>query len=368
MQKEYLFVPDHDGNIARLEITGWSGSGTTAKPSVPVEKIKKFVTPEYLKQDIKTAGGVTWKASFITSMEFDYAGNLVTTAGKGNHTAPQDIVIYTMPYPDRVNAQEIQAPNSCRYIPERISQTYNEHANIVGLYTEGGVHAGKSVGLDVYRPMMKGSFNTICLPFSMTATQIAASPYKDATIMKYTGASYREQNGEGMVDFNFEEVTEIAAGEPYLIQLPAATTIRGIVRFEPTVQVKLTKAEPVEKAMSNITGAAAPLNSQATYQGIIDQKTWSEADKDLYPVYLLTDNNRLGEVLTYGDMYGFRGYFRTTNIPTSTKCNISSRKPVVTGLVDHKGRPVNIEKYVREGRVYIRVGESLYTITGEKVE
>lgn len=369
VQKEYLFVPDHDGNIARLEITGWSGSGTTAKPSVPVDKIKKFVTPEYLKKDIKTAGGVTWRASFITSMEFDYAGNLVTTAGKGNHNAPQDIVIYTMPYPDRVNAQEIQAPNSCRYIPERISQTYNEHAEVVSLYTEGGIFAGKSVGLDIYRPMMTNMFNTICLPFSMTASQIASSPYAGATILKYTGASYREQNGEGMVDFNFDQVSEIVAGEPYLIQLGKDQAVRGIVRFEPSVQVKLTTSTPTDKntVMGAIAGEKAPANSQATYQGVIDMKTWSEADYDLFPVFLLTDNNRLGEVHTYGDMYGLRGYFRTTNIPTGAKYSISSRKPVVTGLVDHKGRPVNIEKYVREGRVYIRAGETLYTLDGKRL-
>jgi hypothetical protein len=97
-------------------------------------------------------------------------------------------------------------------------------------------------------------------------------------------------------------------------------------------------------------------------------KTWSADDIDLFPIFLLTDNNRLGEVRTYGDMYGLRGYFRTTNIPTSAKYNISSRKPATTGLVDHKGRPVNIEKFLHEGRVYIRVGESLYTLAGEKVE
>lgn len=363
VQKEYLFIPDHDGNIARLEITGWSGSGTTAKPTIPIANITKLITPEYLKGTRAVVTGVTWKTSFITSMEFDYAGNLVTTAGKGNHDAPQDIVIYTMPYPDRVNAQEIQAPNSCRYIPERISQTYDEHNIVIDPY----VVSGKSCGLDVYRPMMKGSFNTICLPFSMTAEQIAQSPYAGATIMRYAGASYRTQDGEGMVDFNFEPVTAITAGEPYLIQLPETSAIRGIVRFEPDVAVKLSINQPANKPMQAIAGTDAPQNSQATYQGIIDMKTWSADDIDLFPIFLLTDNNRLGEVRTYGDMYGLRGYFRTTNIPTSAKYNISSRKPATTGLVDHKGRPVDVEKFVREGRAYIRVGETLYTLDGQKV-
>jgi hypothetical protein len=171
------------------------------------------------------------------------------------------------------------------------------------------------------------------------------------------------------VDFNFDQVSEIVAGEPYLIQLGKDQEVRGIVRFEPSVQVKLTTSTPTDKntVMGAIAGEKAPANSQATYQGVIDMKTWSEADYDLFPVFLLTDNNRLGEVHTYGDMYGLRGYFRTTNIPTGAKYSISSRKPVVTGLVDHKGRPVNIEKYVREGRVYIRAGETLYTLDGKRL-
>ena len=45
-----------------------------------------------------------------------------------------------------------------------------------------------------------------------------------------------------------------------------------------------------------------------------------------------------------------------------TVCNMDSRIAV---LVD--GKVVNVEKLIREGRVYIRAGETLYTITGEVV-
>lgn len=362
--KEYVYVVNHEGNIVVFQITGWATVAAGAQPIL--SHIMTLVTPADTKAtQMATKTGFTsqpWHTACITSMEFDYAGNLITTTGTGNHNTPQDLLLYTMPY-DRVNAQEIQAPNSCRYIPERISQTYNKHHIVIDPY----VVSGKSCGLDVYRPMMKGSFNTICLPFSMTAEQIAQSPYAGATIMRYAGASYRTQDGEGMVDFNFEPVTAITAGEPYLIQLPETSAIRGIVRFEPDVAVKLSTNQPANKPMQAIAGTDAPQNSQATYQGIIDMKTWSADDIDLFPIFLLTDNNRLGEVRTYGDMYGLRGYFRTTNIPTSAKYNISSRKPATTGLVDHKGRPVDVEKFVREGRAYIRVGETLYTLDGQKV-
>ena len=186
--------------------------------------------------------------------------------------------------------------------------------------------------------------------------------------MEYTGASYRMQNGEGMVDLNFEQVTKITAGEPYLIQLGTDNQgkdkkITGIVRFN---QIRFATTTPDPKDLKNVTGITLSPEPKAMYQGIFNKKSdWD--DEDL-PALILVDQNRLAEVFSSGTMQGFRGYFRVTNMPSGTIYNISSRKPIATGLVDHKGRPINIDKYLREGRVYIRVGDSLYTLTGEKVE
>ena len=366
VQKEYLFIPNHDGNIARLEITGWSGSGTTATPSVPVDKIKIFTTPEYLKTDKPVVTGVTWHTSFITSMEFDYAGNLVTTAGKGNHDAPQSIVIYTMPYPDRVNAQEIQAPNSCGHIVERMSQTYNDHNRVISQYIDGGYRNGKNCSVDFYRPMLTGSYNTICLPFSLNATQLASSPYKGATIMKYTGAEYQQVNEEDMVYLNFEQVSEIVAGEPYLIQLASGKSIKNVERFK---DVKVTAPAPEEKTATAITNCP---QATAYYQGIFDLKlksTWHNADgESILPILILLDQNTLGEVAYPGDMKGFRAYFKVDGLPLGTQAAIVAKKDAPTGLYDAAGNAVDIMKYVRDGRVYIRVGDETYTLTGEKVK
>ena len=215
--------------------------------------------------------------------------------------------------------------------------------------------------------MMKGSFNSICLPFDLTS--LVATPYEGATVMKYIGASYRMQNGEGMVDLNFQEIAwgseGMKAGEPYLIKLEEGASVSGMARFN---AVKMATDAPDEEVLAPITGEGAPSGAKALYQGVFDLKTWSVVDKELFPVFVLMDKDRLGQVLTYGDMYGFRGYFRVQGLPTSTKAAISMRKPTATGLVDHKGQEVDIEKFMREGRVYIRVGDSLYTIAGERVE
>ena len=355
--KEYLYVVNHEGNILEFEISNSGG----ASPSLT--NTKKYVTGN---SSIGAEKGSKYGA--ISSMNFDYAGNLVATIGVrygntyGKPRDYQELVVYTMPY-NRTNAQEIQAPNSCRYIPERMAQTYDKHEDIISPYLPGGAKAGKACGLDFYRPMMKGSFNSICLPFDLTS--LVGTPYEGATVMKYKGASYRVQNGEGMVDFNFEEVTTINAGEPYLIKLKDGAAVSGMARF---TGVTMATDAPDEVSMAPITGEGAPSGAKALYQGVFDLKTWSVVDKELFPVFVLMDKDRLGQVLTYGDMYGFRGYFRVQGLPTSTKAAISMRKPTATGLVDHKGQEVDIEKFMREGRVYIRVGEALYTIAGERVE
>ena len=85
---------------------------------------------------------------------------------------------------------------------------------------------------------------------------------------------------------------------------------------------------------------------------------------------ILVADNRLAVLTGNGEMYGFRGYFDLAKpLPPGTVAKISAKKDTPTNttiVVD--GKKVNIEKYLREGRVYIRVGDSLYTVDGQLVK
>ena len=82
----------------------------------------------------------------------------------------------------------------------------------------------------------------------------------------------------------------------------------------------------------------------------------------------MVDNNRLAEVQNSGNMRGFRAYFQLAKeLEPGTKVGISARKPTPTNVITIDGKRVNVEKFLREGRVYIRVGDTLYTINGEKL-
>ena len=65
-----------------------------------------------------------------------------------------------------------------------------------------------------------GDWNTLCLPFSMTAEQIALSPLAGATIKELATSS---NLNNGTLTLNFEDATTIEAGKPYLVKWIPAT-------------------------------------------------------------------------------------------------------------------------------------------------
>ena len=367
--KEYVYVVNHDGNIAVLEITGWTGTGVSSTPIIPVANIKILTTPEFTKGDRDVSGTSTkWHTAYITSMCFDYAGNLVTTTGKGYHDGPQDILVYTMPY-DRVNAREIQAPNSCRMIPERLAYLDMSAGEMELIINNHKDHDGCAI--ELFRPLQAGMFNTICLPFELDFANLPNEhPFKDAEVRAFTGATLEDVGGEKVLSLVFSDITKgeqkvMGANTPYLLQ-PVADIV-GSVRFDYPVQLTSTIGGSVGQDYDN------DKINDITFQGVIPitplEATYSTDGTKTPLTLLLVADNRLAALTSNTNMLGFRAYFQLAKpLPPGTAAKIVGKKPVTTNttiIVD--GKKVNVEKFLREGRVYIRVGETLYTITGEVV-
>lgn len=363
---EYIFVPNHNGDIVVLEITGWSYRGTNqAKPKV--EYRKTLYTPASTKGTLIVYGKKI-TTSAITSMSFDYAGNLVTTTGvvyfDMNYTfdggepanvGAQDIIIYSMPY-DRTNAQEIRASDNEIYIPERLHQIGMDEDDILDILEEHKTGGG-ACAIDLYRPLQGGMFNTICLPFELDMNH-PGNPLAGAEVRQFTGAKIESINGEEILYLEFEEVERLRSNVPYIIK--PETNIKKILRFN--WAVTLSENILVDAITKSVVGG----DNTVTYQGILPQKRVEASPLRL----VLVADNRLAALTGSGDMYGFRGYFELAKpLPPGTVAKISAKKDTPTNttiVVD--GKKVNIEKYLREGRVYIRVGDSLYTIDGQVVE
>ena len=358
---DYIFMVKHTGDIAQLKVT-WSGNTPTVTyvrdyPSIGT----KTVVP-----------GTNRPTGTITSMCFDYAGNLITTAGKTYFDDGQDIIVYTMPY-DRVNAREIQAPNSCRKIVERLSYI-EENTNmqaVIAPYLEGGLKPGPCY-VDIYRPMPNTSFSTICLPFDLDIKKITEKePYYNAEFKKFDNAKVRDFGGEKMLELEFVDIPTsddgkqiLEANQPYIVK--PQNRIAGIIELEQPIQFKAIS--PITDTRQFNDGETG--NNSISFTGVIPTD-YINTENTL----LLVAENRLAEMLpdagftNQGKIHGFRGYFKLgAPLPQGMQAILRNKDNTVTGLVDINGKKVNINKYLREGRVYIRVGETLYTITGEKVE
>lgn len=376
---DYLFINNHDGNIVQLQVD-WKASTTPATPEVHVDKAKVLTTPSGVKGILSVNGNsnVRWKTAAVSSMCFDFAGNLVTTTGNSylkltipqllNNAADQDafntpeggqsIIIYTMPY-DRTNAREIQAPKSNIFIPERFAQLNMTTKDIQDVLDEHKEHNSECY-VDLYRPLQGGMFNTFCVPFELNTTKIPTDhPLYGAEIRRFTGVTLSESGGEKILTLNFENLINNTMEDnvPHIIK--PQSNIKSIIPFDWLLD--LATDTQVKSPYFNFDNG-----NRITYQGILPK---TQVDASPLRLILVADN-RLAVLTGDGDMYGFRGYFDLAKpLPPGTVAKISAKKDTPTNttiVVD--GKKVNIEKYLREGRVYIRVGDSLYTIDGQVVK
>ena len=131
------------------------------------------------------------------------------------------------------------------------------------------------------RTLLKnGDWNTLCLPFSLTAGQIAASPLAGATIKELLSTS--NLDGEGKLTLKFQDATAITAGKPYMVKwdnTPALTISsaadwntfasnvnNGTESYEGKV-VKLSADISVSTMVGTVTSGNAP---EKAFKGIFD--------------------------------------------------------------------------------------------------
>ena len=71
-----------------------------------------------------------------------------------------------------------------------------------------------------------GDWNTLCLPFNMSESQIASSPLAGYTIKSLDGTQ-SNLDGNGKLTLSFNTATTIEAGRPYIVKWPVGFTINN---------------------------------------------------------------------------------------------------------------------------------------------
>ena len=295
----------------------------------------------------------------IPSMHFDYAGNLLVTAGIsqtgyniGSQKDPANqadnkhrLVTYTLP----------KSPNKIT-VPARYSQRIPglivDEREEVKPITEEATYKTAMVN----RPLVAGMYNTLCLPFNLAS--LTGTPYENAKVLKFTGTSTEEDN---TLLLHFQEVSSIEAGVPYLIQTNVELGNEVIFNnvFCPIISDK------------NPSGGIShtPENCNVTFHAVMNPMVLA----DYANAWFLVANNRLAVPTVSGEIYGLRGYF-TFNGPQNMpeKASITVAKPTPTGdqyqVVNIPVITPSVQKIMYDGQIYILRDNEVYTITGTRVK
>ena len=295
-EENLLAMVGGTGNIMLFDIE-WSNETTptlTNKRDYPV-----------VADDPNTTG--IYDIPVITTLNFDYAGNLVATLGETYNDASDQhqVVIFTLP----------KTPNHIN-VPSRYSQR-------VPSLVEDDQCASIAIAnkeyetVEIYRNLQAGMYNTICLPFGINSLE--GTLYHGASVMKFVGTTIEKVGGEDMLKLNFQELTfqdgdVMQAGVPYLIK--------------PQQDIK----EPVivSGVFTDATSIAGksiqPTNSVATFCGITGPTQIAKNPKILF----LVADNRLATASSTGEMLGNRAYFQlddVQNLPNRSIISIVQSTP-----------------------------------------
>lgn len=231
---------------------------------------------------------------------------------------------------------------------------------------------GNTIPLRIERTLLKnGYFNTLCLPFDLSASEIAACELAGCELFVFVEAEMEndEITGEPQLRQVITPATSISAGVPYLIRWQASgTNITELIFSSVTIQNEM--GDGVDPSAIPTDGVQflgfvprthinyVETNHNYLFLGQNNTLVWPESDDD-------------------GTMKGFRAYFY---IPTGTTIN---NAPVYHGmsarLVIRENAPTGVEyvsqepmansqKLIKDGILYIICGERIYNAQGQVVK
>ena len=219
---------------------------------------------------------------------------------------------------------------------------------------EGKKASSVTIGRTVWKD---GYYNTLCLPFSLSANEIATSPLAGYKALKRLSTATVTGTGEDRVlNIQLEPITAITAGEPFLISYEAGGNITNPVFNNVTVT------------------AATPGNIHAgdvTCHGIYARTGLGDANTNLF----LGTNNTLywPKDAEHSTMNGLRAYF---SIDSSGPAYAGMRvrltdKPAETPTgIDHDAPSTEPQstKILRDGVLLILRDGKTYSAQGVRIQ
>ena len=326
------------GNIMLFDIK-WSNETT---PTLTNKRDYSIVA-----DDSNTTG--EWDIPTITTLNFDYAGNLVATLGETYNDASDQhqVVIFTLPK----TPNYIDVPS--RYSQRVPSLVEDDQCASIAIANK------KYETVEIYRKMQAGMYNTICLPFGINS--LKGTLYEGASVVKFVGTEIQKVGGEDVLKLNFQELTfqdadTMEAGVPYLIQ-PHEQDIKGPVRVSNVFTCDNS---------DDITGKSVTPDNRATFHGITGPTNIAKNPNILF----LVANNRLATATVSGPMLGNRAYFElhdAQNLPKRSMISIVKSTPA--GLEEiYNTYQTEAYKMLYNGMIVIVRDGVMYDLMGTRIK
>ena len=326
------------GNIMLFDIK-WSNETT---PTLTNKRDYSIVA-----DDSNTTG--EWDIPTITTLNFDYAGNLVATLGETYNDASDQhqVVIFTLPK----TPNYIDVPS--RYSQRVPSLVEDDQCASIAIANK------KYETVEIYRKMQAGMYNTICLPFGINS--LKGTLYEGASVVKFVGTEIQKVGGEDVLKLNFQELTfqdadTMEAGEPYLIK--PLRDIKEPVRVS-NVSTCVSDKDIAGKSIK-------PTSSAATFRGITSPTTIEKTPDILF----LVANNRLATASSTGMMMANRAYFELDNAQNLPKRSIISIvKSTPAGLEEiYNTYQTEAYKMLYNGMIVIVRDGVMYDLMGTRIK
>lgn len=273
----------------------------------------------------------------IDGICFDYVGNMFVMSASSER-------FYAFAIPQVTNKVSVRAQN--RKTVHRIIPLEDTKDNTT-LLTD---YKNEEEEVFVFRSLTAGMYNTLCLPFSLAS--FTGTPLENATVWQYNGATVENEATNKEIFLNFEEVTTIEAGKPYLVE--PATDIAAPMEFK-DVTISVTNGNDVAQGAVTMHGILHPTELQANNKSIL----------------FLVENNNLAWANETANMNGMRAYFKVNEpslLSARTRAYIRREPTVATDMENITTSETEIKKVIYNGTLYIIRGDEVYTIQGNRIK
>lgn len=238
--------------------------------------------------------------------------------------------------------------------------TLDDHTSaMTDLMNDGAIVDIKFPGRSFLRD---GCYNTLCLPFALSDTQLAdeANPLNNFSIYEITSLAYVGS----LIKFEIDKVDEIEAGKPYLVKYnadPDAEPLAPLTDPEFTY-VQVTADAGSETTVPGVAGGV-------TMKGVLKP---TEIPADQNTMFLLA-GNQLAWTTSAAYMKGFRAYFEFEDeapahapLRSMSAC-IVEKADAPTDIEIVENNEMQATKVIENGTIYIIKNGVKYNVQGQVI-